>query len=59
MIRITLEMDEWTTYQTGTVIPAKTIVREFSDEEQALNWFVQDSYFAETYTRKATWERID
>lgn len=57
MIRITLEREEFTGWN-GRVVPAKTVVQEFADESTAVDWFVHDSYFEESYTVRAVWERI-
>jgi hypothetical protein len=57
IIRVTLERDAYTGWR-GQQRPAATLVREFEDTAVADNWFVHDSYFAETYTAKATWERV-
>lgn len=57
-IRITLERDAWTGWN-GRHIAAQTIVREFDDAAEADGWFVSDSYFAEPYTRRAVWERLE
>jgi hypothetical protein len=58
MIRITLVRREWTAWN-GRQVPAATIVREFDTEAVAADWFISDSYFAESYTASATWERVD
>ncbi len=58
MIRITLVRGAWTGWNGKDQEP-KTIVREFDDAALAQDWFINDSYFAEGYTRSATWERID
>lgn len=58
MIRITLVRREWTGWN-GRTVPASTIVREFADEHTAACWFIEDSYFTESYTTSATWERIE
>lgn len=57
LIRITLIRTETTTGD-GRTNPAKTIVHDFTDVALAQKFFVEDSYFAEGYTTKATWERI-
>lgn len=56
-IRITLHRREirWERHTA----PADTIVRVFTDVDEALNWFLHDSYFEEPYTVKAVWERIE
>lgn len=57
LIRITVERDAYTGW-TGQQIPARTIVREFTDIGMADSWLTGDSYVAEPYTRRLTWERI-
>lgn len=57
MIRITLERDAWVGWD-GQIVPVRTIVREFEDHARAASWLVEDSYYAESYTRKMSWERI-
>lgn len=57
MIRITLERDAWRSWD-GREVPTKTIVREFESVSEADVWFTDDSYYAESYTRRAVWERI-
>lgn len=57
MIRITMVKDSYTSWN-GAVIPARTEVKEFEDTGAAISWFTEDSYFEESYTRKAVWERI-
>jgi hypothetical protein len=52
-VRITLEKEKWER------AAARTEVKEFTDVYAAQDWFIHDSYFAEDYTRKATWERLD
>lgn len=49
MIRITLVQDS----------PELMRVKEFDDIGMAASWLVEDSYFAESYTRTMIWERID
>lgn len=58
VIRITLEKDEWVDDRGRVMMPARTQVMEFEDHARADNWLVEDSYYAEPYTRKMTWERI-
>lgn len=57
MIRITLEKDARTDW-SGQTLPAKIQIREFENHAEADNWLVEDSYYAESYIRKMTWERI-
>jgi len=57
MIRITLEKDEYVAWN-GETAPARVQVVEFEDHARADSWLVEDSYYAESYTRKMTWERI-
>lgn len=57
-IRITLERAERKSGWSGRPVPAKTVVKDFADPAEAAAWFVEDSYFSESYTLRATWERI-
>lgn len=56
--RITLVKDEYVGWN-GQKVKARQEVKEFDDIMDAQNWFIHDSYFGETYTRSATWERVD
>lgn len=58
MIRITLERSGYRAW-TGALVGPKTIVKTFRDHMDAAQWFISDSYFDETYTKKATWEIVE
>lgn len=57
-VRITLKKEAYVGWN-GRKTLARTQVREFADHAEAANWLVEDSYFAESYTRHMTWEVID
>jgi len=58
--RVTLEKDEWEPgWGVTKTVPSKVETRELDDVSAAENWFISDSYFSETYTKRAVWERID
>ena len=57
-IRITLERRHHVVWN-GREIPASKIVKEFTDPAIAANWFIEDSYFEEPYTVRATWEQVE
>ncbi len=58
MIRITLERKDYSAMNGEVRVYARTIVEEFEDHYEAANWFINDSYFDEPYTAKATWEIV-
>lgn len=58
-IRIVRDARPATFNPDGPMRPASVEVREFDDDQKAANWLIEDSYFAESYTKKVTWERID
>jgi predicted nucleotide-binding protein len=60
-IRISLERRYPTehVFYDGSTGYTQTIVREFEDEYAAQDWFINDSYFEESYTSRAVWERVD
>jgi len=37
----------------------RKIEREFDDEYEAANWFINDSYFEQPFTELAVWERFE
>ena len=57
MIRITLERDSYVGWN-GKQVPPGVIVKTFDDPNEACTWFVDDSYFEQSYTRRAVWEVI-
>ncbi len=57
-VRITLVKDSYTGWN-GQIVPGRTEVREFTDDHEASDFLVNDSYFSEPYTITALWERID
>ncbi len=56
-IRITLERRSYLAWN-GRIVESQTVVKEFDDRMEAATWFVEDSYFGEDYTTKATWEEV-